>query len=103
MFLPHYPLKRIAVLCLGIVLWVLCCPAMYGQEAKTPSPYHLAIKVQAYSPLSWLAEQVIPDLYPPYTPRFWTGELELGVLERHSIFGSLGIRRKHDEYASETT
>jgi hypothetical protein len=80
---------------------LLLTARVWGQEGPSASPYHLSIKVQVYSPLSWLAEQVIPNLYQPFTPRFWTGELELGFSERYAVFGSLGIRRLHYKFASE--
>lgn len=63
----------------------------WGQEAPSASPYHLAIKVQAYSPLTWLAEQTHRDFSFPFTPRFWTGEVEFGLSLRRSIQASVGI------------
>jgi hypothetical protein len=52
-----------------------------------------ALKVQAYQPLSWLAEPLNGKRDYPFTPRFWTGEVELGFSERSSVQASFGIRR----------
>lgn len=80
---------------------LLLTARVWGQETPSASPYHLAIKVQAYSPLTWLAEPLNGDRNFPFTPRFWTGEVELGFSERHAVFGSMGIRRRHYKFASE--
>jgi hypothetical protein len=70
-------------------------------NAQAPSsklPSHLAVKVQAYSMLSWLAEPLNGSRDFPFTPRFWTGELELGVGARRSVQASVGLQRwRYDE------
>lgn len=48
--------------------------------------------MQAYSPLSWLAEPLNGARDFPYTPRFWTGEVEVGLPKNASLQLSFGIR-----------
>ena len=52
-----------------------------------------ALKVQAYQPLSWLAEPLNGDRDFRFTPRFWTGEVELGFSGRSAVQVSVGVRR----------
>ena len=63
-----------------------------GSPARTLT---WALKVQAYQPLSWLAEPLNGDRDFRFTPRFWTGEVELGFSERSSVQVSVGVRRYH--------
>ncbi len=75
-----------------LLCWLLTSK-VWGQETSAASPLHLVIKAQAYSPLTWLAEQAHQDLRFPFTPRFWTGEAEFGLSDRRSVQASLGILR----------
>jgi hypothetical protein len=85
-------LKR---LCLAAV--VLCLAQLLpGQQA--PSTSRLAAKLQMYSPLSLLAQPLFDrktDI--PYTPRFYTGEIEYGWSDRRAMLLSVGIRRLRSE------
>jgi hypothetical protein len=82
----------------AVALVTCLVQVVHGQEVRPSARPHLAIKVQAYSPLSWLAEQAHRDFSFPFTPRFWTGELELGLSDRHAIQASIGIMQlRRDE------
>lgn len=79
---------------------LLLTARVWGQETASASPYHLAIKVQAYSPLTWLAEPLNGDRNFPFTPRFWTGEVEVGLPSSGSLQLSFGVRHYEFERLS---
>jgi hypothetical protein len=86
----HASFIRISSLC-ALVFAVM---TLHAQTADRPAhKLDWALKVQAYSPLSWLAEPLNGKRDFPFTPRFWTGEVELGFSERSSVQLSVGVRR----------
>jgi hypothetical protein len=87
--MAHAPFIRISSLC-ALVFAVM---TLHAQTADRPAhKLDWALKVQAYSPLSWLAEPLNGKRDFPFTPRFWTGEVELGFSERSSVQLSVGVR-----------
>jgi hypothetical protein len=88
----HPPAWRCRLL-MAVLLLACLGQVVRGQDVRMRSQPHLAIKVQAYQPLAWLAAKVHPDLKPPFMPGFWTGALEWSYSERHAVQLEVGIRR----------
>lgn len=78
----------------AVVLVACLVQVVQGQEVRPSARPHLAIKVQAYQPLAWLAAKFHPDLNAPFMPGFWTGELEWCYSNRHAVQLGLGLRRE---------
>ncbi len=85
------PLRHLALFVLVFLLGTRTTP-LHAQDAPARK-LSWAAKVQAYQPLSWLAEPLNGEKDFPLTPRFWTGEVELGFSERSSVQVSVGVRR----------
>jgi hypothetical protein len=84
------PLRLLTLFALVFLLGISPIP-LRAQDAPTRK-LSWAAKVQAYQPLSWLAEPLNGEKDFPLTPRFWTGEVELGFSERSSVQVSVGVR-----------
>jgi hypothetical protein len=82
-------------LCLSLLLAGFMQQVL-GQESEHAPK--VAVKLQMYSPLSLLAQPLFDDKDDiPYTPRFYTGEVEYGWSDRRAMLLSLGIRRLRSE------
>lgn len=81
------------------VFLVLAGASLPAQASDAPArKLTWALKVQAYQPLSWLAEPLNGKRDYPFTPRFWTGEVELGFSQRSSLQVSVGVRYRKETW-----